>query len=109
MFSKYAKRVGNPDYINKVFDCPCCGGQFKVTKHTAVRCDTEGEAFVHTFCPYCGYDVDLNADPHKPLRDKLSKFILSQVAPIKAIADESVRLPMEHLLDDFNKLVQEDD
>lgn len=109
MLSKRAKRVSNPDYVNKTFDCPCCGGRFKVTKRTDVRCNACGTAFVRTTCPYCGFDVDLKADPHKSLRDKLTKFIMSQVAPIKAIADENVRLPMEHLLDDFNMLVQEDD
>ena len=49
----------------------------------------------------------LDADPTQVLRAKLTKFIRSQVAPIKAIEDDAVRLPMQKLLDDIYAIVQE--
>lgn len=106
-----AKRVANPDFIGQEFVCPTCGGRFKVTKRTAVSVlvAADRSTRVGTQCPYCNDTVDLSCDPHKQFRDKLTTFILSQVEPIKAIADDKVRLPMEHLLDDFNRLVQEED
>lgn len=108
--NRTAKKVANPDFIDKEFDCPCCGGRFKVTKRTTVNSASSihGGRYVRTRCPYCDSEVDLQADPHKQLRDKLSTFIHAQVAPIKSITDEKVRLPMQHLLDDINKLVEED-
>lgn len=109
--NKLPRKAANPEFIGKTYDCPTCGGAFTVIRRTAVGLVGDGKTpnkSVTTHCPYCGDLVILDSDPHKQLRDKLTKFILSQVAPIKAIEDENIRLPMQKLLDDFYKLVQED-
>lgn len=103
------RKVVYPDFVGKKFDCGRCGGSFKVTRHTKIGCldmDKVGGLFVR--CPYCDKTILLHEDPHAYFRARLTKFIKSQVAPIKAIEDEKVRLPMQQLLDDFNQLVQED-
>lgn len=101
-----AKKVKDPDFMNKEFDCPVCGGRFKVTPRTSVFVPTTKQVTVR--CPYCDMPVAVDNDPHKNFRDKLEMFIKSQVEPIKHIDNEDVRLPMQKLLDDFYKCVLED-
>lgn len=103
------KKVTPPDFVGKEVACTLCGGTFSVTKCTAVCVmNVDGKECVMTSCPHCGKGNVLDTDPNQVFRAKLTKFIRSQVAPIKAIEEESVRLPMMKLLDDFNALVQED-
>ena len=104
------KKVSLPDYVGKVFTCPICGGKFQVRKNTSVMVMTnsDGSESVTVTCPHCGKrGLSLKCDPHAGFRKVLIAFIMSQVDPIKAIKDEDVRLPMQRLLDDFNRLVQE--
>lgn len=107
MRNKLPKKTAAPDFVGKTFECHRCGGGFVIEGKTSVFVPVGSER-VHTTCPYCGSRVCLDFDPHANYRKKLTTFILSQVEPIKAINDENIRLPMERLLDDFNRLVQED-
>lgn len=103
------KRVNYPSYVGKVHDCGHCGGSFVVGKHDKVQLVHNGaKDVVAVYCPYCGGVVDLNADVNARFREKLSTFIHSQVAPIRAITSEDVRLPLQRLLDDINALVEEE-
>lgn len=103
------KKATPPDFVGKEVACTLCGGTFSVTKRTAVHVvNVDGKECVSTTCPHCGKVNALDTDPNQVFRAKLTRFIRSQVTPIKAIEDEAVRLPMMKLLDDFNALVQED-
>lgn len=103
------KKVTSPAFVGKEVACILCGGTFSVTKRTAVAIATvDGKECVVVNCPHCHKANPLDTDPNQVFRAKLTTFIRSQVAPIKAIEDEAVRLPMQKLLDDFNALVQED-
>ena len=103
------KKGALPEYVGKSFDCGTCGGSFVITRHTKVRAVTlevgKPKELICT-CPHCCETVVLVNDPHKHFRAKLSAYVLSQVAPIKSIEDENIRLPMQELLDDFNALIQ---
>lgn len=102
------KKVTAPDYVGREAVCVLCGGTYFVTKHTAVTVATvDGEECATVVCPYCGKVNPLDTDPTQVFRAKLTNFILAQVAPIKAIEDDAVRLPMQKLLDDINAIVQE--
>lgn len=108
MFTK-PKKVKYPSYVGKVHICGFCGGSFKVTKHTRLEvCDAPANPTLSCKCPYCASMVGLAYDVNFLLRDKLSRFVHSQVEPIKSIQDDSIRLPMQRLLDDFNRLLEED-
>ena len=102
------KKVKYPSFVGKVHDCEHCGGSFLVTKRFKISVvnGASGERVVSP-CPFCHCMVDMNADVNQRFREKLSKFVHSQVSPIKAIKDENVRLPLQHLLDDFNALIEE--
>lgn len=105
---KTAVKVSPPDYVGKIHDCSVCGGQFKVLKSTYVEVTNSGDTtLISAVCPHCLSVVPLNFDLHAAFKAKLVKFVLSQVAPIKAIEDEKIRLPMQKLLDDFYSLLQE--
>lgn len=101
---RVAKRSADPDFMNKRFDCTVCGGRFKVTRYTTILDCTPSLGCV---CPYCRSTTIFNNDIHKNYKEKLRKFVLSQVEPIKAIQDVDVRLPVAKLLDDFNALLQD--
>lgn len=107
---KKARRLAKPAFIGKVCTCACCGGQYKITRFTRVTTSfTSGNEYsVHVSCPYCNTDNRVYFDVNRHLRDRLKKFVYSQVDPIKTIEDEKIRLPMQNLLDDFNKLLEED-
>lgn len=108
-FKKYPKKVVPPDFLNKESTCLLCGGTFRVTKRTTVFSGAyEGKECVLTRCPHCSKVNPLDVDVNQVFRAKLTSFIHSQVAPIKAIENENIKLPMMKLLDDFNRLVQED-
>lgn len=105
---KPAKKVTSPDVFGKMQNCPVCGGQFKVTSEKQLEVRHFGQTpKLIALCPYCSKDVVLDYDIYANFREKLSAFIMSQVQPIKAITDESIRLPMQKLLDDINALVQD--
>lgn len=106
---RVATGVSAPKILGHVHDCVLCGGRFKVIKSSQIFVDTlSGEELLATRCPYCSKINILDADPHEKFREKLTKFIMSQVEPIKSIKNEDVRLPMQKLLDDFNALVQDE-
>lgn len=104
--NKSASKVKAPEFFGKHVDCTLCGGTFKVTNSNQVQMTNDGN-YVATECPYCGKFNKIDSDPHANFRAHLNTFIRSQIKPIKSIEDENVRLPMEKLLDDFNRLVQD--
>lgn len=108
--NKSASKVKAPEFFGKHVDCTLCGGTFKVTNSNQVYNQvpvTKDGNYVYTVCPYCGKLNRVDSDPHANFRAHLNTFIRSQIKPIKSIEDENVRLPMEKLLDDFNRLVQD--
>lgn len=105
--AKTAKKVLPPKFMNTVHDCDVCGGRFRVTPRTHIVVSPTFDA-LGAVCPYCGSESRIDRDVHYNYKRKLSAFVHSQVEPIKAIKDENVRLPMQRLLDDFNKLLEDD-
>lgn len=102
------KKVTSPDYVGRESACILCGGTYSVTERTAVTVATvDGKECATVVCPHCGKVNPLDSDPTQVFRAKLTNFILAQVAPIKAIEDEAIRLPMQKLLDDIYAIVQE--
>ena len=104
--NRSAVRCVSPDFINKEFSCTVCGGIFKVTKHTKIVLISSPNT-LGCQCPYCKLLTAFKNDINAPYKARLSAFVKSQVAPIKAIEDESIRLPLAKLLDDFNALLQD--
>lgn len=103
------KKVVAPAFVGKEMTCILCGGTFVVRKCTSVFVvNADGKEHVAVVCPHCHRENLLHTDPNKVYREKLTKFILSRVEPIKEIEDEAVRLPLQELLDAFNEHVQED-
>lgn len=102
----YAQAKHAPDFINKDFNCTVCGAVFTVTPKTDVHLlGLPNSLGVH--CPYCKCPTVLKNDINKNYKERLIAFVTSQVAPIKSIEDENIRLPMQKLLDDFYALLQE--
>lgn len=101
---KTSRRLKKPDCIGKIVQCGNCGGLSKVGSHTSLFFDSGTGSVV---CPYCKSKTFVKNDIFKHNKERLLKFITSQVEPIKAINDENIRLPLQKLLDDFFNLLNE--
>jgi len=101
---KVAKRVSDPDFLHNHFDCTVCGGRYKVTRHTTIL---DVKPSLGCVCPYCRSVTVFENDIHKNYKRRLLAFVHSQVAPIKAIQDDKIRVSMAKLLDAFHTLLQD--
>lgn len=95
-----------PEFVGKKFSCTVCGGILMATKRTHIVVIAVPNT-LGCQCPYCQQLTAFYNDINAPYKARLSAFIKSQISPIKAITDESVRLPVAKLLDDFNALLHD--